>query len=265
MKKIKIELDILLFMLMEGISLLYFFKFSFLNFIIGSILGIIFIFLMRKLNVNKIVSLFLLIISLFFLFSLTNKINSFISFNILRNYPSLIITISFLLLSFHLANKGFHTYIKSLEITSYFYLFIKLFSFILIIPNIDLQNLNSSFIDELKISYDFLFIIITYLYLHLSIKYLTNKETHILGFTISSINPIIIKVLTILLLGRTLTYLYQYPYVNYLKNIKYFDFIERMEGILSFEYLFSFFFLLSFIMLVILTIGKSILKNVQTR
>ena len=66
---------------------------------------------------------------------------------------------------------------------------------------------------------------------------------------LSFLNPIYIKIISLTILGNTLSNLYQYPYVSYLKRIKYFDFIERMEGILSFEYLFCFIIMLSFLLL----------------
>ena len=59
-----------------------------------------------------------------------------------------------------------------------------------------------------------------------------------------------------LIIGNTLTNIYQYPYVNYLKKITFFDFIERMDGFLNFGYLFCFIILLSFIMININQIKK---------
>ena len=259
MKKLKIEIDILIFVLIEALSLMFFFKTSLLNLVIGTIFGIILIFITNKIKINKLIKIILLLASILLFLTIINKITSFISFNILRNYPSFIITFTFILSALYLAKRGFHTYTKALEISAYFFLFLKLATFILIIPNINISNFNIQLIKETTLDINIFYIALSFLLLNLSIKYLTNKKIHITSYLISSINPLLIKLLTILVMGETLLSLYDYPYVNIFKRIKYFDFIERMEGILSFEYLFSFFFLASFFIIVIYSIIKDIL------
>ena len=66
---------------------------------------------------------------------------------------------------------------------------------------------------------------------------------------ISTINSIIIQLLSFNILGTYLFNNSNYPYVDYFKEIKYFDFIERMEGLLSLEYLLCFISLFSFILI----------------
>ena len=66
MKTNKIESNILLFIIIRGIFLLFFFKESLLNTILGSILGIILIFITNKLNLKKSMFIkFILVIILF--------------------------------------------------------------------------------------------------------------------------------------------------------------------------------------------------------
>ena len=79
----------------------------------------------------------------------------------------------------------------------------------------------------------------------------------------SVFNGFFIKIISIGIIGINLSYLYEYPYISILKKIKYFDFIERMEGILSLEYLCCFFFLISFLSMLIKEIFIDIKKNIQ--
>lgn len=261
MKDKKIELNILTFILIEAFFLLFFFKASFLNIILGTILGILLIFITNKIKINKIVSLVILIISIFLTITILHNVTNFITYNLLNNYPTLIITITFSFVSIFLAFKGYHTYIKSLEITFYFFLFIKLFSFFLLLPNIDINNFNYQLLAQVKINTSFIYIALVIMFINLSIKYLTNNRINNNTFILSMLNPIIMKLITIAIIGTTLYNLYKYPYFNILKKIKYLEFIERMEGILSFEYLVCFIFLTSFCILQIKTIAINIIKN----
>ena len=241
----KIEIDILLFMIIEGIFLLFFFKENLLTILFGIILNI------KK---NKITKLILLMLSIpLCMISLVLIVN-FINYNILKDYSLVIIIISFLLISFYLISKKFHTFIKAAEISFYFFITIKLISLILLIPKINIHNLNISY--NTSINYHFIIIGLIILYLYKSLNYLTNYQINKKGIIIL-INPLLIKIITTSVLGNTLSNIYNYPYVNYLKTIRYFDLIERIDGLLSFEYLFSFFFLFCFILLNIKLIYKS--------
>ena len=262
MKEKKIELNILVFILIEGLYLLFFFKTSLLNIIIGTILGIILILITKNIQNNKITSIFLFIISLLLCINILNKITNFISINILSNYPTLIITITFLLVCIYLAFKGYHTYIKSLEITFYFYLLVKIVSVILLLPNINIHNFNYQLLEQAHFSINSLYIALTLLFLNLSTRYLTNYQVKNNVFIISTLNPIIMKILAISIIGTTLFNLYNYPYFSILKKIKYLEFIERMEGILSFEYLVCFIFLTSFLILLMKTIIEKLFKKI---
>ena len=257
MKTKKIELNILIFILIEALFLLFFFKTSILNMIIGTVLGIILIFITKNIKNNKLISLLIFIVSILLSITILDKVTTFISYNILNNYPKFIITTTYLLVSIFLALKGYHTYIKSLEIALYFFLFIKLFSIFLLLPYINIINFNYQLLEQISININFLYISLTIFFINLSIKYLTNYQVKNKIFSLSTINPIIMKLLTISIIGNTLFNIYNYPYFSVLKRIKYLEFIERMEGILSFEYLLCYIFLSSFLIILI----KSIIEN----
>ena len=241
----KIEVDILLFMLIESLFLLFFFDENLSTIIIGIILGIILVSIFKHIKKNSIIKFILFIISLPLSIITIYNTTQFINFNILKGFSIYPIILSFLGISIYLVCKDYHTFIKSVSISFYFFIFLKLISLILIIPKTNINNLLP--IDN-NINYHFILIGLSILYLYLSTNYLTNYQINKKRLFIILINPLFIKTITILTIGNTLLKLYKYPYVNYLKTIRYFDFIERIDGILSFEYLFSFFFFFTFIL-----------------
>ena len=251
MKKNNIEINLLTIILIETIILLFFFKESFLNIIISWILSLFTIPLINKIKKNKLIDMIIIIITSFILIILLKEITTFITFNLLKNYSNIIIMITIIMISFIITNNGYHPFIKTLEIASYFYLLIKIISFILITPNINVNNFNEQLINELTINSNIIYILGTFIITLILIKYTTNKLPNKKIYLVSLINPIIIKLISILVIGKTLFNLYNYPYINTLKRIKYLDFIERMEGILSLEYLFCFFLTISFTLFII--------------
>ena len=260
----KIELNIMNFILIESLILLFFFKENILNITIGSIIAIIFIKILNNIKFNKLLEILLLIISIIIYLSIIYLVSDYIRENILKFYQEIVIIITLFFLSIHLSIKGYHTFIKSLQLSSYLYLFLKILSIILSIPNININNFNIKLLDELQININSLYIGLMITYLYLGIKYLTNYKFNIKNYFINIINTIFIKILSLFILGKTLFYLYDYPYINILKRIKYLDFIERMEGIFSLFYLISFYFLLSYVLLLIIEISKKLLKKKTT-
>ena len=254
----KIEINILSFILIESLILLFFFKENILNIIIGSIIGLILIIILRNIKFNKVIKISLLIISIIIYLSSIYLVSDYIRENILKFYSEIIIIIILIILSIHLSIKGYHTFVKSLQLSSYIYIVLKLISIILSIPNININNLNIKLIDELQININSLYIGLFITYLYLGIKYLIDHKLNIKNYVISIFNPIFIKILSLFILGKTLFYLYDYPYINILKRIKYLDFIERMEGIFSLFYLISFYFFLSFSLMLVIDISKNL-------
>ena len=252
----KIEINLLSIILFEGIILLFFFHESLLNILLAGTINLFFLPLIKRIKKKKIMDIFLLIISIIIIILLLSTITNFIIHNILKQYPSIIIILTVIIISYLLSQHGFHPFIKSLEICFYFFLIIKIISFLLLLPNIDFANFNHQLLNQLAINQNLFLITVSFFFLNIIINYLTNNLPNKNFFALSIVNPLIIKILSLSILGQTLVNLYQYPYVNIFKRIKYFDFIERMEGILSFEYLFSFIFLISFFFLFIKTIIK---------
>ena len=261
MKVKKIELNLLIFILLEALFLLFFFKTNLINFILGSILGFIIYTILKRFSSNKIGKIILIIISLFLFFLILYHIIDFISYNILKNYSIWIISFSLIVTIYYLSIKGFHPFIKTLEISMYFVLFVKVLSIILLLPQININNFNQNLLTNISINNSFIIISLFTSFILLLTYTISNKEISIKEFSFSIIHPILLKLLIISILGKTLTDIYYYPYISVFKRIKYFDFIERMEGILSFQYLCSFFFLVTFVSLSILTLFKSIRKK----
>lgn len=245
----KIEIDILFFILIEAMFLLFFFKESILTMILGIILGEILIYFSKKIKKNNITQFILFIITIPLSLITIHKTIYFINYNILKNYPIYVIIIPFLIISLYLVVKNYHTFIKSVEISFYLFIIIKIISFILIIPKLNFNNIVIS--HNIQITYRFILIGFSILYLDTAINYLTNYEINKKRSIISFINPLLIKILVIMSLGNTLSLIYKYPYVDYLKTIKYFDFIERIDGILSFEYLISFYYTFIFFLFIV--------------
>lgn len=248
----KIEINILTIIIIEAIFLLYFVKLNLLSILLGILLGIILIKYTKNIKPNYITKTILQILLIPFYLLTIYKIANFIQYNFLNNYSIIMLTILIFILSIIITKKSYHTFIKSTEILFYIILIIKIISFILCLPLINFNN----FIFQFNIDYHFVYISLSVVLIHRYILYLTNYNINGKNILVSFINPIYIKTFLILILGNNLTNIYQYPYVNYLKRIKYFDFIERIDGILSFEYLFCFIILLSFVLLSIKQIKK---------
>lgn len=241
----KIEISILTIILVEAGFLLLFFKYSFINIILGIILGLIMIYLTKNIKKNIITKNILIIIAILLCLLFIYKTTIFISNNLLKNYSLFLIVISLLCITLYIVKKEYHAFIKTCEILFYLIIIIKIISFVLTIPLININNLNLSFYYD----YHFVIIALFILYLYKSIYYLNNYQLKTSELLISFINPIYIKLISLLVIGRTLSNIYKYPYVSYLKRIKYLSFIERMEGILSFEYLFCFIILIAYTIL----------------
>lgn len=243
----KIEHNILIFILIEAVFTLFFYKLNIIEIIIGCTLGIILILLSNLIPKNTLFKIRLFISSIIIGIYTLIKISNFIKYNILPSHSLIIILICFLLLSVYLVTKGYHTFIKTVEITSYIFIVIKIISFILIIPKINISNIYNITIDISN--YRFIYFGVAICLIYNSIYYITNNKPSIKIIGVSLINILLIKIIDILILGNKIADIYNYPYISSLKKIKYLDFIERCDGVLSFEFLISFYILLTFIFL----------------
>ena len=241
----KIEISILSIILVEALFLLLFFKYSFMNIILGIILGISLVYLTKNIKKNVVTKTILIITSGLFYLLFNYQTALFISNNLLKNYSLFLIISSLIIITFYIVKKKYHTFIKTCELLFYLVIIIKIISIILVIPLININNLQISF----DYNYQLIIVALFILYLYKSIYYLNNYQLKNSELLISFISPLCIKLLALLVIGNTLSNLYNYPYVIYLKKIKYFNFIERMDGILSFEYIFCFIVLISYTLL----------------
>ena len=243
----KIEHSILIFILIEALFTLLFFKLNYIELLLGFTLGIIFILISNLIPKNALFKIRIFISSIILSGYFLIKISKYINYNILPNHSIVIIAVSFLLLSLYLIKKGYHAFIKTVEITSYIYFFIKLISFLLILPKLSFNNINNIPINV--VSYRFIYFSFFICFIYNSVYYISNNKPSIKILIVSFLNILFIKTITILTLGNSLTNIYSYPYLNVFKKIKYLDFIERCDGIISFEYLICFYILLSFVLL----------------
>ena len=258
----KIESNILLFIIIRSIFLLFFFKESLLNIILGSLVGFILIIITKKLKLknNLLIKIILIIFLLYSSILILEQITNFIEYNILQEYPLFIIGFSFILNSLLLSLRGYHSYIKSLELSSYIIAFLGIISFFLLFSNIDLSNFNIQLKTELIINQNFLYLGILLFIGYFIINYLNNYRFNKKIYFGSILSTILLKLLTVSILGETLLTLYDYPFISIFKRIKYLDFIERMEGILSLQYLFDFFLLFTLVLLTIKILIVDIFK-----
>ena len=248
MKINKIEVNITFFIISLGMFLLNFHNFSFISLLFGFILATLMIKLSDKTNLYnyKITKFILFLITIIIQPIYLNKITYFISSNILRNYSGIVISLLLIITCLLITKKGYHTIIKVVLLSNYFFIFILILgiflsSFYLKIENYDLSiiNDNNLFINSLYYG-----ICIFYIYL---ICYLKNAKFNIKTFIYSNLFNLGYYLFIIGILGNTLLNIYEYPYIVIYKKINLLNFIERIEFIFSINYLFCLFYLFIFI------------------
>ena len=260
---IKIQNRLSYFLIIFSIFLLTY-KLSFLSIVIGTIISIPIIKLFEHFNIYKykLTKVIILILSILLLTYYLNKVTYFISDNILREYSIISITFSLLLSIFTLGNKGYHTIIKVIIISSYFILFTSLLGLILLIPYINITNINISILTFNNIFINTITYVLLIVYSYFLIYPVTKTKFKIKDLIISNI----INLISILLINSILNILtnyLQYPYVTIFKKVNLIGFIDRVEIIFSMNYLFIFYFLLLIIYYQIFFILKNTLKKKQ--
>lgn len=259
MKNNKVENSILLIIIIRSLFLLLFSKLSITDIILGSLFGLLFIIIYQKFNLKKynLFRVLLLIIFSFTTFLFLYNISYFIKNNILKNYNVIIIAITFLLICIYIAKKGYHTFIKTMELSTYILIIMFIFSIGLLIPYIDINNFSNI---NYFVTPNFLSISLFIFLCFIAINYLNNYKLNYKIYLISISNIILIKLLIISILSQTLENVFDYPYISIFKKISYFDFFERLEGFLSLQYLFDYLFLLVLFILTIKFLIKDIFK-----
>ena len=204
----------------------------------------------------------MLITSLFLLTYFLNKVTYFIGDNVLREYSTIPIAFSLLLSIFILGNKGYHTIIKVIIISSYFILFNLLLGFILVIPYINISNINISILNTNNLFINTIIYVLLLTYCYFLIYPITNTKFKLKDLLFSnSLN--IINFLLIYSILNILTNYLKYPYITIFKKINLINFIERIQIIFSLNYLYIFYFLLILIFYQIKSILKTKLKSKQ--
>ena len=246
MKTNKIENRITYIILTFACFLFNFKNITFLSFLFGSLLALLFIFIAEKTNLYhfKLTKFLMFLLAIFFLIFYTNKLSYFITDNILREYSTILISFTILLTIFILVKKGYHTIIKVILLASYFLFFFSLLGVFLTLPYINIENItnislksNNLFLESLN--YAFLLI-----YSYFLIYPITKTKFHIKDFFLSIFYQLFTFLLVIFVLGSNLTKLYQYPYIVIFKKVNLIGFIQKIKIIFSINYLFVFFFLL---------------------
>lgn len=265
MKINKIEVNITFFILLFANTIINFHNLSILSITFGSILAFFLIMLANNLNLTKykLTKIIIFLISILILPIFLNKITYFISSNILRNYSGIVISFLTLLTSFILINKGYHTIIKVVLLSSYFYIFILILGIFLSSFYLRIENYSLSIINDNNLFINSLYYGISIFYIYL-ICYLKNSKFNIKTYIYSNLFNLGYYLFIIGILGNTLLNIYEYPYIVIYKKINLLNFIERIEFIFSINYLFCLFYLFIFIHFSIknnLNIKKNKYKN----
>ena len=240
MKTIKLENKLTYFLLSYSLFLLNFNNISIISILIGSIISLPIILLLNKFKINKI---FISILSLPILIYYLNKITYFINDNILKEYSLIIITLTLLLSIFILGNKGYHTIIKVILLSSYFIIFISILGIIITIPYININNININIINNNNLLTKTIYSTFIFTYSYIIIYPITNTKFKIKDLSITTIFQILKYLYIYSILGILINYL-KYPYITIFKKINLLNFIERIEILFSLNYLFIFYFIL---------------------
>ena len=262
MKPIKLENRITYFMITFAIFLLNFKFLSFLSLILGTILAFFSILLVEHYHLYqyKIIKVTLLFFSIPIMIYFLNKISYFIGDNILKEYSIVAISITLLITIFVLSNKGYHTIIKVILLSTYFLFFFLILGFVLTLPYININNLDTTILNTNSLFINTILYSLSLIYCYFLIYPTTKTKFLIKDFFISSLFHIIIYILTLSILGILINYL-KYPYIIIFKKVNLLNFIERIEIIFSLNYLFFFYFLLLLTYYQIRTLLNLIIKK----
>ena len=219
-------------------------------YIFGKVIGTI---------VNVVITLLYFVIGITVLFNLGN----FIVSQYLSDTPLLLVMAVFILVVFHIINKGIETITRVGSICIVIVLALFLFSFINLFMEFQLDNLKPFLEFGLKnpVIGGFINMLIAlspmYTLLIIPKNNLVDKEKvnkYIwIGYFVSGAVVFLVSFLSNGVLGRYLIELYQYPGYISLKKISLFGFIDRIENFMSLHWILSTFINLSMILYFIKT------------
>lgn len=203
-------------------------------YIFGKILGNI---------INIIITLLYFIIAITVLFNLGN----FIVSQYLADTPLLLVLSVFMLVVYHILNKGIETITRVSSISIVIVLFLFIFSFIYLSQEFQIDNLKPILEHGLKspVLGGFINMLIAlspmYTLLIIPKNNLVDKEKVTkyicIGYIISGFIVFSVSILSNGILGRYLIEIYQYPGYTSLKKISLFGFIDRIENFISLHWI----------------------------
>lgn len=211
---------------------------SWISVIIGSILGLLILYLFSKLNKERRKGLSLLaniIILCIDIFLITKLISSIY----LNRTPDFMVMLPFLLLIYYGVSKGANTIFKVSSILLFIYIIITIIPVATLVPSINYNYfkplMNNSFVNILIGAIRFAIISTSPLIIFPNFKDNFSFKSYIF----SCILLLVIIVGIIGNLGLDLSLLYRYPEYMVFKNISLMGFIENIQNILSYLWLIS--------------------------
>lgn len=241
-------------------------KDSWICFILGTLIGICFIYAiskikekMLKLTIKEYLSnhkiLKYLILTIFFIFNilimsqLLFVLETFAASFFLINSPTFFILLPILFLLFRITVKGWSTIGRIAEIFIPISLVIVIFSLAILTPygTIDkfLPIMTQNNLDMIKSTFMFAFYTSAPFLLLLNVPMQDHKL--IRKYLFGTITIVLIGILIIAVLGPNLIQIYRYPEYMILKKIKVFQFLEKIENIISITWILDVFITLSVI------------------
>lgn len=185
------------------------------------------------------------------------NLTTFITSQFLKNTPPFIVGICFSVLIIYANIKGIETLSRTCLILLSFCIMLYLISLFGLIPQFEMSNLKPYLEYGLErpmvgAIYNLLFNLLPiYFLLIIPKNNLVNKEKYRkyiwFFYVLSVLIKLALVLVTIGVLGIHLASIYQYPEYIVMKRIKLFDFIDRIENIISIQWLFGLFFNISFV------------------
>lgn len=200
---------------------------------------------------GNIINFIIIISVIIMMVSLFSKFSIFLNVNYLPNFPILTLEVSFIILITYIIKKGVETIFRSSQILGIISILLITCSVILNIYNFNLNNIFPIFEHEItsifsSSIYCAASATLPIFLLTIFPKNIVNKKEKynkiiISGYIVSSIVTFIILLSTLLVLGKHLVINFEYPEFIAFKQIQYFYFIERLELIFSMIWIFNIF------------------------
>ncbi|MGN0974233.1 MAG: hypothetical protein ACI4OT_05765 [Bacilli bacterium] len=259
MKITKLQLGLMIYFIIRAIYFFIYkdFSISITSMFLGTIIGLIIINMFYlftkniKLNNKNIFKIILLPLLIYLFIIIFKALTIFINYNYLVDYPLFIIGISILIIVIFLIKSNIHVLYKSVEIFGFVSFFLFITSLISLVNTTEVNNIlvnikinQNTLVNSFNYAFYTLLplIIITNIDNRLSTKDIF--KTTIISYSITNILIIVKFSLIIGILSPELINIYKYPFMNILKSISFYDFIDHMELLFGFEYLIDSFILL---------------------